>query len=85
MRTIIAECFYSVVLVDTVNVISSQWQALFCDIGLFRLIVSKNVWAFACGDLDFRWILECLLLACLLYDWWLDRCLATWLTDYSQI
>ena len=52
---------------------------------LFRLAVSKKVWAFAYGDHDVGYLLDCLLLACLLYDMKFDRCLATWLTDYSQI
>ena len=63
---------------------SSQWQALFCDIGLFREAVSKKVWAIACGDHDFGYLLDCLLLACVLYDMRFDCCLAIWLTDCSQ-
>ena len=42
-----AKCFYVAVLVDIVSVISSQWQALFCDSRLFRSAVSMK-----CGHLD---------------------------------
>ena len=41
------------------------------------------MWAFACGDHDIGYILDCLFLACVLYDLRGDRCLATWLTDCS--
>ena len=44
-----------------------------------------KVWACACLDHDFGYFLDCLLLACLLCDMRFDRCLATWLTDYSQL
>ena len=63
---------------------SGKWQALFCDFGLLRLAVRKNVWAYACRHHDFGYLLVCLLLACLLYDWRHDRRMAAWLICYSH-
>ena len=69
---------------NMVSVMSSQWQALFCDTVLLRMAENKKVWVFACGYNDFGYFVECLFLACLLYDWRVDRCLATRLSSCSQ-
>ena len=55
------------------------------DTGLFRLAVSENVWAFTKEDHDLGYLLDCLLLACLLHDMRFDHSLGTWLNDCSQI
>ena len=48
IRTVVAECFYLVVLVKMVGVVSSWWPGLCCETGLLRWAVSKNVRAL-CG------------------------------------